>query len=421
MFCYASLLIEAGFAAEINLSFLVVGHTHCNLDQNFSVLSKRISDAVYIGSPLALHELYGEAHSEVRHRPQVNIQLQYVYDWTAHFKNVVNKEIKYFQVPHRFRVKMDEQYNRAICQYMLFTHEDLVTESWLPKRPPNGPSSNQVSIHIPKEFESCSIQLHEFAVVNGLPDLEAFLGLTGDITKLTAKARSGVADVGGNIYPAFLDMLPRLIDMEKDALADQISSFDIEENGRHEGNAILSQKIKKLRLKADLQRLNVFFIIFLNYIYTHLIFVSNYYIRDMFSQSNQHTGYMLWLDFTRVENNSEFDILSRPAILPFIPKEQLKAEDSRCKKLIDAAKDIASVAAKSVYEYEHNLIDKDTNPHRSISQATSEFQRKSLHISEYMWYKQRKTWEQVIDIGVHLHLILFDLFKIVLNIFKIAI
>ena len=105
----------------------------------------------------------------------------------------------------------------------------------------------------------------------------------------------------------------------------------------------------------------------------------------MLSQSNQQTGYMFWLDFARVENDLEFDILSRPAILPFIPKEQLKSDDSRCKKLIDAAKDIASVASKSVYEYEHNLIDKDTNPRRSISQATSDFQRKSLHISEYMW------------------------------------
>lgn len=258
MFCYASLLVEAGFAAEINLSFLVVGHTHCNLDQNFSVLSKRISDAVYIGSPLALHELYGGAHSEVRHRPQLNIQLQYVYDWSAHFKNVVNKEIKYFQVPHRFRIKMDMQYKRAICQYMLFTHEDLVTESWLPKLPPSGPSTNQAQINFPKEFESCSVQLHEFAVINGLPDLEAFLGFAGDVTSLTAKARSAQADTGANLYPSFLDMLPRLIDMEKDALADQISSFDIEENGRDDGNAILSKKRKQIRLKADLQRWRIY-------------------------------------------------------------------------------------------------------------------------------------------------------------------
>jgi hypothetical protein len=221
MFCYASLLVEAGYAGEIHLSFLVVGHTHCNLDQNFSVLSKKISDAVYIGSPLALHELYGVAHSELRHRPQVNIQLQYVYDWVTHFKDVVNKEIKYFQVPHRFRIKMNQQCKRAICQYMLFSHEDLITESWLPVIPLHGPSS--IPEDIPEAFSSCSIQLHEFAVVNGLPDLESYLGFTGDVTKLTSNARNTPANVGANIYPAFLDMLPRLVELEKTALAEQIS------------------------------------------------------------------------------------------------------------------------------------------------------------------------------------------------------
>lgn len=43
MCCYAALLIELGLFDEININFLIVGHTHCNLDQNFSVLSNKIS------------------------------------------------------------------------------------------------------------------------------------------------------------------------------------------------------------------------------------------------------------------------------------------------------------------------------------------------------------------------------------------
>jgi hypothetical protein len=249
MFCYASLLVEGGFAAEVNLSFLIVGHTHCNLDQNFSVLAKKIEDAVFIGSPLALHELYSIAHTKERHRPKLNIQLRYVYDWKTHFKDIANTEIKYFQVPHRFRITLSKQYNRAICQYMLFTPEDLVTESWLPKIPPT--DSHEES-YLPEEFLACSVKLHELAVVNGLPDFESYLGLKGDISKLTAKART-TSDTS-NSLSAYFDMLPTLIDMEKTALASQFSAFSIQEDGGEDGNSILGSKKRMLRLKAELQR-----------------------------------------------------------------------------------------------------------------------------------------------------------------------
>jgi hypothetical protein len=250
MFCYASLLCEAGFADEINLSFLIVGHTHCNLDQNFSVLSKKIEDASWIGSPLALHELYSIAHSQEKHRPKLNIQLRYVYDWKSHFKDVENTDIKYFQVPHRFRITMNKRYNRAICQYMLFTPEDLVTEAWLPKLPPF--DSEELSSFMPEEFTDCSIQLHEFAVVNGIPDFENYLGIKGDITKITAKARA--SPKATETLTTYLDMLPHLLAMEKTAIASQMVHFGIQEDGEEDASNILGAERKLLKFKADLQR-----------------------------------------------------------------------------------------------------------------------------------------------------------------------
>ena len=118
----------------------------------------------------------------------------------------------------------------------------------------------------------------------------------------------------------------------------------------------------------------------------------------MHSVSTQDHGYIIWLDFTRVENKDEFDLLSRPRILPYIPpRDQIKSDDSQCKKLIDAAKTIASVAQKMVHDWTNNTINKDRNRDRSILEATDEFQRKVLHISEYEWYEQRNTWEKVIE------------------------
>ena len=248
MICYASMLVEGGFAEEIFLSFLIVGHTHCNLDQNFSVLSKKINDTSFIGSPLAMHELYGVAHKKETDRPSLNIQLQYIYDWADHFKDIVNKEIKYFQVPHRFRISMSKHYNRAICQYMLFTHEDLVTECWLPKTPPSHSESAKI---FPEEYYSCSVQLHEFSVVNDLPDLENYLGLQGDITKFSAKARRSVSM--SETLTSYLDLVPKLGELEKDAIADQISVFGVQEVGE-DPSALLGRRKKIKNLKAELQR-----------------------------------------------------------------------------------------------------------------------------------------------------------------------
>ena len=45
MFCFISDLIERGYYDEIEVFFLIVGHTHNKLDQWFSVLSKAIKGA----------------------------------------------------------------------------------------------------------------------------------------------------------------------------------------------------------------------------------------------------------------------------------------------------------------------------------------------------------------------------------------
>ena len=116
----------------------------------------------------------------------------------------------------------------------------------------------------------------------------------------------------------------------------------------------------------------------------------------MLHECTEHYGYLVWLDFTRVEN-TDFDILSRPRILPYIPKDSVKSDDPRCRKLVDAAKTIASVASAMIYDWNHNLISKDRNMGRSIVEATTDFQRKVLHVREKKWYEQRETWEDVVD------------------------
>jgi len=83
--CFASLLVETGYADTIFMSFLVVGHTHCNLDQAFSVIAKKIAASYWVGSPIGMQALYAVAHNGPE-RP--NIQIVHLHDWKKFFENV---------------------------------------------------------------------------------------------------------------------------------------------------------------------------------------------------------------------------------------------------------------------------------------------------------------------------------------------
>ena len=52
----------------VELIFLIVGHTHNLLDQWFSVFSKAIKASSFVGSPLAMHELYTLVHNEEKNK-----------------------------------------------------------------------------------------------------------------------------------------------------------------------------------------------------------------------------------------------------------------------------------------------------------------------------------------------------------------
>ena len=70
MFMYLSLLVELAHFDKINISFLVVNHTHCSIDQHFSCFKGRIRESNFIGSPPALMKLLGaEGSSFFRGKP----------------------------------------------------------------------------------------------------------------------------------------------------------------------------------------------------------------------------------------------------------------------------------------------------------------------------------------------------------------
>lgn len=148
MFAFSSLLVECGYFDEVYLSFLVVGHTHCSIDQNFSVIAKKIFRSRYILSPLAMRELMNQSNAILRTRAKLereavlkgqnkskvdnycdaniflnccddHIIVEVVPDYKSLFKPFLPKGIKFHQVPHRY--KISRFCTKARCQYMLFS------------------------------------------------------------------------------------------------------------------------------------------------------------------------------------------------------------------------------------------------------------------------------------------------------------
>jgi hypothetical protein len=383
MFCYASLLVETGMVDEVNLNFLVVGHTHCNLDQEFSVHSKKINSSAWIGSPLAMQELYLNAHkesallnnnddpeNEPAPRKTLSFQLQYMFDWKSFFKPIVSKTIKYYQVPHRFRIKLVR--NVAVCQYMLFTDETF-REQWLPREPASAKATT-----IDPILEQGYIQLKELAVINGLPSLHRYMGLKGDITTYVSTSKSSASGSTLNLANSVNSLMEDLLELDRLALAGQIVNMEYQGDGYGLDNddpstavSVREQKARIIKAKADIQQ-------------------------SLATTSTTKGGYLIWLDYSRDLN---WDPLSRPRILPNLPNSGQK-NDVAFKKIIEAARTISSVANAMLSRVSTGVA-VSISMSESIQDATGDYTDLVLHPLEEQWYKERKTCENVLAKSTH--------------------
>ena len=134
--------MEKRYFDEIQVNFLIVGHTHGPIDQYFSTRSKIRKSTHFIGSPLSLQNLFHD------HQCLVSRVITVLHDWKAWLKPVINKKLKYHSIPHVFIFKLEPIFNRAICQFKQFSLESL---PWLPIPPPAISFTNEVEKDI--EFE----------------------------------------------------------------------------------------------------------------------------------------------------------------------------------------------------------------------------------------------------------------------------
>ncbi len=82
----------------IYVNFLIPGHTHCSVDQKFSVIARKILDCNSILSPVALQNVIREAFSGSPHTVGDILFLDVILDWESYIAPFRNKAIHYYGV-----------------------------------------------------------------------------------------------------------------------------------------------------------------------------------------------------------------------------------------------------------------------------------------------------------------------------------
>lgn len=138
MFMYLSLLVELAWFDQIDVGFLVVGHTHAPIDQTFGCIKTRLVRAKFIASPEALWNLIAaESGSDVidfRGRrskyiaPTSQYRISVVHDYKTALEPYFEKAVSNYGVPFNFRITSIG--GIAVVQAQMFVGGD-----WLPKPP----------------------------------------------------------------------------------------------------------------------------------------------------------------------------------------------------------------------------------------------------------------------------------------------
>jgi hypothetical protein len=172
---YYSLLVESYCFDDIEIAFLIVGHTHASIDQYFSVIpSRAIKKARFIGTSMAPQELIRRCHNESWQQDAVIREIKVYYNMMkAMFAPpYINKKIKYFNLPHLFQV-VPIFGHVAIFLYKV----DSSMPHWNPKKP-NAKITDLDSLLANAGAQS--ILNPELAAVNGQTKFLQFLGLLDD-------------------------------------------------------------------------------------------------------------------------------------------------------------------------------------------------------------------------------------------------
>ena len=217
-FTFCSILVEAGYFQTITVGFLIVGHTHASIDQYFSCLRRKIRNASFIASPIALQHLFtlpfsASEKKKSRFRPPISqLQLYFVHDYRSALAPYYNSAITNYNIPYQF--KFSNVLSKCVCQHKQFSDPKL---PWLPLQ------SSEVLKTVEQLYKSRIFGIentHSLSTETGKAMLAEHMGFRDNFNS----SRLGSSTIGSDLdnFRAFNDILPELQQMESLALAEQV-------------------------------------------------------------------------------------------------------------------------------------------------------------------------------------------------------
>jgi hypothetical protein len=385
MFCFLSHIIEDCYFDEIEMFFLVVGHTHNILDQWFGVLARAIRKANFIGSSLAIHAIYMIAHAaKVEHlRPKTVHQLEIYHDMRKYYAPLINEDIHHFGIPLRWKLVRDPLLSVCTAQYQVVSPTAGLhhLETWQP-----------VPSRLGNESTNGTVELSPFMCYNGPEALFNALGIdtskhTSTVELLTdvATNKNTSLKVGGAV-----DVLPLISKIEVRAIAETEIRLD------HEADGISTENVK---LPKEL---------------------INSIDREITRTNSSSGGRIVWLRRSKISGDPNYftrrpDILPNPelwrSIIATDAKKQALAEEdaknsgipppkakadpeatlaqTRLVAFQRGASEIATTASQVLKMIPSQIVVNETI--LSIQKATSSFRKPVLTKREFDWYKSHST------------------------------
>jgi len=432
MMGYLSLLVEKGIFEEIDINFLLVGHTHGSLDQQFSVYSKKIKSrqTKFIGSRMALHDLLRNAYqsSHAWKKPTISKQIQVVYDFKAMLLPCINKSLKYYQYPHVFRIK--NVLGKAVMQYKMFS---TYTE-WLPTQPLTATAATAATI----SAES-SVDIDLGRLLNDAQDkLLRSCGLSSDVNaalfndekrsrlQSMASLAQSLNEMERKIVAESITRHTALEDVPKQysALADdeeeEIENGETDHENEDDGSMCapatannVGSGSQKQQERPEHRRYNT----------EDSNFSANLKdITEYLSKHNSSTaGFIVWLKQSNKQTESYLDLLPNPIFpsdilrakfeaqgghgdddnddeeiddeAPQVSKESPIAQVRNTKSLWANAKSIVSTCKIMLKEIDYGVIGVDEN----MEANTYCYHQSKLSKNEREFYEKRSTMEGLID------------------------
>jgi hypothetical protein len=136
LFSFLTHLVRTGTFQKVKVGFLMVGHTHEDIDQFFSVIAKHLRK-VHILCPdqPSLFKAVHEAFEKPADRPVVmTFDATDIVDYRVLYDPRMDDEFHYYQEPHAFRIKIFNVESSGTVDSVTLMHYKMWVENvhWLP-------------------------------------------------------------------------------------------------------------------------------------------------------------------------------------------------------------------------------------------------------------------------------------------------